>query len=82
MSASPIPSLIKQARHEAGLIQEQLGEIAGLSRNSIARYETGAARSSTLALNMLALLLGKPVGRFLGDDGPPVAAPDSADGKG
>ena len=64
---NPSPALLRKARLEAGLTQEQAAERAGLTRTSISRYETEGAYPSALALNMMASLYNKPVQWFYGD---------------
>ena len=59
-----VPSRLSLARREAGLTQEESAEQAGLTRVTIARYETGHRSPSELALNMLATLYSKPVEWF------------------
>ena len=68
---NPVPSRLTQARHQTGLTQEQVAERAGLSRTSIARYESGLVSPSPVSLNMLCVLYGKPVAWFLGEDEEP-----------
>ena len=80
----PIPARLRRARMESGLTQEQVGERAGLARNSISRYESGSAFPSQLAMNMLAALYDKPYEWFFGEGDEPqgdsgrVNAPESA----
>ncbi len=80
----PIPARLRRARMESGLTQEQVGERAGLARNSISRYESGSAFPSQLAMNMLAALYDKPYEWFFGEEDEPqgdsvrVKAPESA----
>ena len=75
--ANPSPERLRQARLEKGLTQERVGEQAGLTFNSISRYENGAAFPSQLALNMLATIYDKPVEWFFGEEeqGAPPDAP-------
>ncbi len=79
-----VPSRLSLARREAGLTQEESAEQAGLTRVTIARYETGHRAPSELALNMLATIYGKPVESFYGEEDEPqgesgrVKAPESA----
>ena len=60
----PDPELLRRARRESGLTQEEVGERAGLARNSISRYEAGSVFPSQLALNMLARIYNKPAEWF------------------
>lgn len=64
--SNPSPDRLRRARLERGLTQEQVAEKAGLTFNSISRYETGSAHPSQLALNMLSVLYDKPVKWLLG----------------
>ena len=80
----PIPARLRRARMESGLTQEQVGERAGLARNSISRYESGSVFPSQLAMNMLAAIFDKPYEWFFGEEDEPqgedvrVKAPESA----
>ena len=69
----PIPARLRHARMEKGLTQEEVGDRAGLARNSISRYESGTVFPSQLALNMLATLYEKPVEWFFGKEERPIA---------
>ena len=63
---------IKQARLEAGLSQRQLaGE--QMTRNMLSCLEHDKAKPSLDTLVYLSQALGKPVGYFLGEEGPQVA---------
>ena len=79
---SPIPARLADARHEAGLTQEQAADRAGLSRTSIARYESGLVSPSPVSLNMLAVLYGKTVDWLLGreeeEQPPPLTEEEQA----
>ena len=70
-----VPSRLSLARREAGLTQEESAEQAGLTRVTIARYETGHRAPSELALNMLATIYGKPVEWFFGEEDEPQTPP-------
>ena len=72
----PIPIRLKEARLAKGLTQEQVADMAGLSRSSIARYEGGSGRPLDVSLNMLASLYGKPVEWFYGEEQPAVSTDD------
>ena len=63
----PDPELLRRARREAGMTQEEVGERVGLARNSISRYESGTVSPSQVALNMLATVYGKPIEWFFGN---------------
>ena len=75
--SNPLPERLRQARSETGLTQEQVAARAGLTYNSISRYENGAAYPSQLALNMLASLYGKPVEWFFGEGDQRQPEPES-----
>ena len=62
------PELLRQARRQAKLTQDEAAERAGLNRNTISGYETGRIRPSSLALNMLSTIYGKPVEWFFGEE--------------
>ena len=75
---------LRRARRQANLTQEEVAERAGVYRNTISGYETGRVRPSSLALNMLAIIYGKPMEWFFGEedeaqgDSGRVNAPESA----
>ena len=70
-----IPERIRQARHEAGLTQEQASERARLSRNTIAGYENKRFRPSESSLTLLGVLYDKPYEWFYGEEEEPKALP-------
>ncbi len=83
-SKRTLPSIerLRQARIEAGLTQETVGERAGLTRTSVSRYESGIAPPSELALNMLATIYDKPYEWFFRQAepaAPPVQPPQPPD---
>ena len=49
---------IASVRKAAGLTQEQLGELAGVSRQAVSKWESGASDPSTSNLLALAKLYG------------------------
>lgn len=63
--------VVRRARHEAGMTQDDLAECAGLHRNSVGRVETGSDATlsvcvklaKALALPSDSLLLGPAHGR-------------------
>ena len=59
---------LKQARTEKGLRLREVGEMAGVDRNTIWRYESGYRTPSTLALQGLAALYEKPLAWFYGEE--------------
>ncbi len=70
---------LRRARRQANLTQEEVAERAGVYRNTISGYETGRVRPSTLALNMLATIYGKPVEWFFGGQEEPQAHAEHLD---
>jgi transcriptional regulator with XRE-family HTH domain len=77
---------LRELREAAGLTQQQLGERAGLSWNSVARLERAEREPSWRSAVTLAAALGVPVGAFLesparrGAVGPGRPARAEADG--
>ena len=65
---------IAQKRKELGLSQEALGEQLGVSRQSIYKWESGAAVPEVDKLVALSRLFGVPVGWLLGVEGPAPAS--------
>ena len=63
-----LPDRLKQARIDKGLRLREVGDLAGVDRNTIWRYESGYRTPSTLALQGLAALYGKPVEWFFGEE--------------
>ncbi|MBQ9251877.1 MAG: LexA family transcriptional regulator [Clostridia bacterium] len=57
---------IKEARKAAGLNQQQLAEALGLSRNTVAGWETGHSRPDLDSLPALCKALGLSLGGFFG----------------
>ena len=73
---NPIPSRLSQARREKGWTQERAAAEAGLSRSSIARFESpNGGGPSQLAMKMLAAIYGKPYEWFFGGEEPPGDPP-------
>ena len=52
---------VKELRKERGLSQEQLAQMAGVSRSQLSEIETEAKPANTLRLNAIARALGVPV---------------------
>jgi len=61
MSAQRLENRLKVARAERGLSQEQLAELAGVTRQTISSIETGQYCPSALLAFQLAERLGKRV---------------------
>lgn len=59
--------LIK-ARHEAGLLQEDVSKRLGKSRTFLSKCELGERRLDVIELQQIAKLYGKSLNHFLGDD--------------
>ena len=49
---------IAQLRRQAGLSQEQLGDLLGVSRQAVSKWESGASDPSTANLIAIAKLYG------------------------
>ena len=58
---------VKIVREQAGLTQQQLGDLTGVSKRTIASYETGGAKARTSTLLRLAHALNVST-KFLSDD--------------
>jgi len=58
---------VAEARHRAGLTQQQLAEAVGVGRVSIARIEAGTAPSVTIALE-IARATGETVETLFGGE--------------
>jgi transcriptional regulator with XRE-family HTH domain len=56
---------LRIAREFAGLEQEQLAELIGVSRNTISNAENGRRKPRRITLNAWALATGVPVSWFL-----------------
>jgi transcriptional regulator with XRE-family HTH domain len=59
-----VGDLIKKAREEAGLSQEELGEFIGRKRLSVSEMENGKIEFSALLLPYLSAALKKPISYF------------------
>lgn len=58
------PDKLRDARRRELLTQEQLGELVGLSRDTINAIETGRRLPRPLVITALAVSLGKPPDHF------------------
>lgn len=56
---------LAQVRKAKGLTQEQLSKLSGVSRVSIARYETGKISPTVRALQRLAKALNVSAGKLI-----------------
>ena len=59
------PERLSRARREAGLTQERVSGMTGLSLSVIRSYERGSARPATGTLGALASIYNKPAGWFM-----------------
>lgn len=59
---------LKAARELAGLTQEQLGAVMGVSFQAVQKYECGENRLSVERLKRAIDVLGRPVSYFFGGD--------------
>ena len=71
-TGAPIPTeqaifarRLREARHEAGLSQVRLAELAGLDRTYVSHLERGLANPSLLKMSQLARIVGKSVADLL-----------------
>ena len=61
---------LQQVRKAAGLSQEQLGELVGMSRQAVSKWETGQAAPDIDTLALLCGVLGVSADALLGRDAP------------
>lgn len=66
MYRETFPSRIKKAREEAGYTQQQISDITGICRSSIAKYEVGSLEPSLETLGTLAQFLNVNINWLLG----------------
>jgi transcriptional regulator with XRE-family HTH domain len=64
LSAKEIGSKIKKMRQEAGLSQERLSEIIGVTFQQVQKYESGHTGLSLVKLQQIAEALRRPVVDF------------------
>lgn len=74
LSSVEIGRKIKEYRKHAGLSQERLAELIGLSFQQVQKYESGVNRLNTDKLQIIADVLCIPVASFF-DDQPIEALP-------
>lgn len=67
---------LRDVRTEQGISQEALAELLGVSRQTVSKWETGAARPSAGNLAALSEIFGLPVDAFVKDD---WTAPEAAE---
>src|SRR6266545_4094692 len=58
---------LRAAREAAGLTQEQVAELMGVSRPAVSLLEAGRTRLDSLTLRQLATLYRRPLEYFLGE---------------
>ena len=68
------PQKVRRAREDAGLTQEQLAELCGVTVNSVGHYEGGRAVPKVDTLERIADATGKPLAWFFGGDSAGQAA--------
>jgi transcriptional regulator with XRE-family HTH domain len=56
---------LRQARHDAGLTQAEVGRRLGLRQNVVSRMESGERRLDPVELARFATIYGKPLDWFL-----------------
>ena len=66
---------LQQVRKAAGLSQEQLGELVGMSRQAVSKWETGQAAPDIDTLALLCGVLGVSADALLGRDAPAPSQP-------
>src|SRR5829696_1547374 len=59
-----VATRIKDARVQAGLSQEKLGDAIGVTFQQVQKYEKGINRVASDRLQRIANVLGKPIGYF------------------
>ncbi len=67
---------LRDVRTERGISQEALAELLGVSRQTVSKWETGAARPSAGNLAALSEIFGLPVDAFVKND---WTAPEEAE---
>jgi transcriptional regulator with XRE-family HTH domain len=66
-SCQPGLARLRQARHDAKLTQEEVGERLGIRQNLVSKMELGERRLDPVELARFAAAYGKPVTWFLED---------------
>ena len=57
-----------RARHDAGLLQEEVSAKLGKSRTFLSKCELGERRLDVIELQQIARIYGKTINHFLGED--------------
>ena len=68
LSSKDIGEKVRLLRKHAGLTQEKLAELVGLSYQQIQKYEAGSTMLNTDKLQRVASALKVPASAFFGDD--------------
>ena len=68
LSSKDIGEKVRLLRKHAGLTQEKLAELVGVSFQQIQKYENGSTMLNTDKLQMVASALKVPASAFFGDD--------------
>lgn len=63
---------LREARREAGISLQQLGEAMGVSAETVRRYETGLRRMTPARLAAAVRFLGVPLAWFFSNGSPPA----------
>jgi transcriptional regulator with XRE-family HTH domain len=66
-SSAEIGWRLRTMRQQAGLTQERLAELIGVTSQQIQKYESGASKLNTDRLQQIALVLSVPVQSFFAD---------------
>lgn len=64
LTSKEIGFRVKQLRQRAGISQEKLAELVGVSTNQLQKYESGANMMNTEKLQQVAAALSVPVQEF------------------
>ena len=68
LSSIEIGEKVRLLRKHAGLTQEKLAELVGVSYQQIQKYEAGSTMLNTEKLQLVASALKVPASAFFGDD--------------
>ena len=68
MTSAELGLKIKQARQQAGLSQERLAEMVGVTFQQIQKYENGHTTLNIIKLQLIAKALNHPIRDFFGDN--------------
>jgi len=68
LSSKEIGEKVRLLRKHAGMTQEKLAELVGVSFQQIQKYENGSTKLNTDKLQQVASALNVPASAFFGDD--------------